>query len=126
MPTSTGDAEGMSLWKTGSDKRVRIQPENLSALVSAQSKKIIKNGVGIMKNTLSDLNNHLFAALERINDEDLQGEELEKEIERNEAITKVAGAIISNATLQFKVLEHMDEYGYNRDQKVPEMLGAGK
>ena len=79
-----------------------------------------------MKNTLSDLNNHLFAALERINDEDLQGEELEKEIERNEAITKVAGAMISNATLQFKVLEHMDEYGYNRDQKVPEMLGAGK
>ena len=79
-----------------------------------------------MKNTLSDLNNHLFAALERINDEDLQGEELEKEIERNEAITKVAGAIISNATLQFKVLEHMDEYGYNRGQKVPEMVGAGK
>lgn len=79
-----------------------------------------------MKNTLSDLNNHLFAALERINDEDLQGEELEKEIERNEAIVKVAGSIISNATLQFKVLEHMDEYGYSRDQKLPEMLVAGK
>ena len=79
-----------------------------------------------MKNTLLDLNNHLFAALERINDEELQGEALEKEIERNEAITKVATAIISNATLQFKVLEHMDEYGYNKDQNVPEMLVAGK
>ena len=79
-----------------------------------------------MKNTLLDLNNHLFAALERINDEDLQGDALEKEIERSEAITKVATSIISNATLQFKVLEHMDEYGYNIDQKVPEMLVAGK
>ena len=85
-----------------------------------------KNGVNEMKNTLLDLNNHLFAALERINDEELQGEALEKEIERNEAITKVATAIISNATLQFKVLEHMDEYGYNKDQNVPEMLVAGK
>lgn len=79
-----------------------------------------------MKNTLSDLNNHLFAALERINDEDLQGEELEKEIERNEAIVKVAGSIISNATLQFKVLEHLDEYGYNKGQNIPEMLVSGK
>ena len=31
-----------------------------------------------MKNTLGDLNNHLFAEIERLSDEDLQGEELEK------------------------------------------------
>lgn len=79
-----------------------------------------------MKNTLVDLNNHLFAALERINDEDLQGEDMEKEIERSEAITKVATAIINNATLQLRAWEHMDEYGYNNGQKVPEMLVSGK
>ena len=33
-----------------------------------------------MKNTLSDLNNYLFEAIERINDDDLSDEELDKEI----------------------------------------------
>ena len=32
-----------------------------------------------MKNTLVDLNNHLFAELERLSDEDLTSEELEAE-----------------------------------------------
>ena len=41
------------------------------------------------RNTLMDLNNHLFAELERLGDEDLTQEELEKEIARADAITKV-------------------------------------
>ncbi len=39
-----------------------------------------------MKNTLSDLNNHLFTQLEKLNDDDLQGEELEREIKRSESM----------------------------------------
>ena len=35
-----------------------------------------------MKNTLGDLNNHLFAQLERLSEEDLTVEELEKEIKK--------------------------------------------
>ena len=43
-----------------------------------------------MKNTLSDLNNHLFEQLERLNDEDLEGENLDKELRRSEGMTKIA------------------------------------
>ena len=37
-----------------------------------------------MKNTLGDLNNHLFAQLEKLGDDDLTGEELESELKRTE------------------------------------------
>ncbi|MCB5226237.1 hypothetical protein JAO78_005345 [Alishewanella sp. 16-MA] len=52
-----------------------------------------------MKNKLSDLNNHLFAQLERLGNETLKGEELAKEIDRSHAITSVAKEVISNARL---------------------------
>ena len=35
-----------------------------------------------MKNTLQDLNNHLFEQLERLNDEDLSNEQLDQELRR--------------------------------------------
>ncbi len=43
-----------------------------------------------MKNTLTDLNNHLFAQLERLGDEDLDGEKLQQEINRAKAISDIA------------------------------------
>lgn len=77
-----------------------------------------------MKNTLMDLNNHLFEQLERLNDENLSEEELEREIRRSDAITDVAQTIISNANLALNVQKHIDEYNPNLKTKMPEMLGC--
>ena len=81
-----------------------------------------------MKNTLTDLNDHLFEQLERLNDDDLTDEELEKELRRSEGMTKVATQIIENAGLAFKAMRHMDEYGYYKSGTgpVPAMLQTKK
>lgn len=76
-----------------------------------------------MKNTLNDLNNHLFEQLERLNDEDLSEEQLDRELRRSEGMTKVAERIIRNGELAYKTMVHMAEYGYADSRgSVPEML----
>lgn len=75
-----------------------------------------------MQNTLTDLNNHLFEQLERMNDEDLTEEQLDKEIKRADGMTKVAEQIIRNGELAYKTMVHMDEFGYNQEKTVPVML----
>lgn len=78
-----------------------------------------------MKNTLQDLNNHLFEQLERLNDEDLTDEQLDRELKRADGMTKIATQIIENGELAFKTMVHMDEYGYNNGhQQIPVMLEA--
>lgn len=49
------------------------------------------------KNTLSDLNNHLFAQLERLGEENISQEDLQREMERAKAINGIAKNIIDNA-----------------------------
>ena len=73
------------------------------------------------KNTLLDLNNHLFAQLERLGDEDLSQEDLQKEISRAKAISGVAKNIIDNAKT---TLEGM-QYCYNnvsKNKSIPEQF----
>jgi hypothetical protein len=82
-----------------------------------------------MKNTLQDLNNHLFEQLERLNDEEMTDEQLDRELRRADGMTKIATQIIENGELAFKTMVHMDEYGYNCEHRsVPVMLReeAGK
>ena len=52
-----------------------------------------------MKNTLTDLNNHLFAQLERLGDETLTHEQLQKEVYRGASIAQVSKEIISGGRL---------------------------
>ena len=76
-----------------------------------------------MKNKLIDLNNHLFAALERLSDEDIKGEKLQAEIVRSKAITDVSRTIVITAKVALEAQKHMDEYGYDRrDKQLPEMF----
>jgi hypothetical protein len=62
-----------------------------------------------MKNKLSNLNNHLFEQLERLNDDDLKGDDLAREISRSHAMCTVASQIISNGRLVLDAAKAADE-----------------
>lgn len=64
-----------------------------------------------MKNKLGDLNNHLFAQLERLSDENLDAEQVEQEVKRTEAIVSVSDQIVGNAELQLKAAKLFAEHG---------------
>lgn len=75
-----------------------------------------------MKNTITDLNNYLFEIIERLNDDDLTDEQLDKEIRRGEAVQKAAKTIIDNGALALQAKKHFDEYGIKNDVELP-LLG---
>ena len=64
-----------------------------------------------MKNKLTDLNNHLFAQLERLSDEELSQEGMEKELARTKAIVDLSGQIVSNAQLALDAAELVAKHG---------------
>lgn len=74
-----------------------------------------------MKNKLSDLNNHLFAELERLGDEDLTGDALQTEIARAKAITDISAQAIANASLVLKAEVARAEYA-GGNFTVPRLL----
>lgn len=73
-----------------------------------------------MKNKLSDLNNHLFAQLERLSDEDLTMEQIDREVTRGKAINEVAKTIVDNAKL---VLEAAKLKGDGIIDVIPDTIG---
>lgn len=52
------------------------------------------------QNKMEDLRNHLFAALERLGDEELTPEELDREVKRSQAIGNVAQQVIQSAKIE--------------------------
>ena len=73
-----------------------------------------------MKNKNSDLRDHMFAQLERLNNEELSGEELEKEINRARAISEVGKVIVESAKTEVLALKLTGKL--DRD-KPPKFLG---
>ncbi|MDE1484370.1 hypothetical protein [Xenorhabdus bovienii] len=72
-----------------------------------------------MKNNLEDLHNHLFAQLERLSDESLQGEELKTEIARSKAVSAVANQIVENGKLALMVRKMLSD---DEIQSAPKYL----
>lgn len=77
-----------------------------------------------MRNTLVDLNDYLFEAMERIMDDDQTSEDLERELLRSEKVVDIAEAIIKNGELTLKAIKHSDEYGLDRSTLPAMLLGA--
>ncbi len=76
-----------------------------------------------MKNTLTDLNNYLFEELEKLMDDEITGEELDREIKKADTMVKVSEKIIQTGELAYRTMKHMDEYGYSTtDHRLPTML----
>ena len=72
-----------------------------------------------MKNRLSDLNNHLFAQLERLSDEGLSAEQIDHEAKRSEAMVSVADQIIRNAALQIQAAKIAADGGADPVRYLP-------
>ena len=52
------------------------------------------------RNKMNDLRDHLFAALERLDNDELTADDLQKEIEKAEAISGLGNVIINSAKIE--------------------------
>ncbi|MDE9456173.1 hypothetical protein KKJ06_22230 [Xenorhabdus bovienii] len=76
-----------------------------------------------MKNKLEDLNNHLFAQLERLSDESISGEQLETEIRRAKSVSDISTQVINNGKLVLDIHKALS----NQDiDSLPKYLGGQK
>lgn len=81
-----------------------------------------------MKNKLTDLNNHLFAQLERLGEEGLTPEKIEQEAKRAVAIVSVADQVVKNAAIQLQAVRLAVENGVKIDPMahLPMLEGRAK
>ncbi len=63
-----------------------------------------------MGGRLSDLNNHLFAQLDRLSAEGMEAEQIETEVRRAEAIVAVADQVVRSAEAQLKAAKLFAEH----------------
>ena len=73
------------------------------------------------RNTLGDLNNHLFEQLERLMDDELAGEQLREEITRAKAVASIAKEIVATGQLVLDAKKFEDQK-IDLDSKPSKML----
>lgn len=74
-----------------------------------------------MKNKFQDLNDHLFAQLERLSEEGMTDEKLLSEVTRANAMVAVSDQIVAAAGLQLKAAALSAEWG-GKIQAPPGLL----
>lgn len=74
-----------------------------------------------MKNKLSDLNDHLFAQLERLADEDFTADQIEAEAKRADAIVAVADQITRNAEMKLRAAKLFADHGDKILKHLPQI-----
>lgn len=57
------------------------------------------------KNKINDLRDHLFTALERLDNDDLSTDELNKEINKAQAVAQIGSVIIQSAKIEIEYLK---------------------
>ncbi|MEM6650949.1 MAG: hypothetical protein AAF582_00020 [Pseudomonadota bacterium] len=74
-----------------------------------------------MKNKLSDLNNHLFAQLEKLTDEELSQDQVEIEVKRSEAIVELSDQVLRIADAGLKAAKLYAEHGSSVLPHLPQI-----
>lgn len=67
------------------------------------------------RNKIADVRDHLFAQLERLGDEELDQEQLSKEVNRAKAITHVSSQIIQSAKVEVDYLRTIGAHKTNSE-----------
>ena len=76
-------------------------------------------------NNLNSLNNKLFEQLDRLTNNNLSDDKLQKELERTDAIVDISRTIISNADLMLKAMVAKDEK-LGSYAKLPALLDSNE
>jgi hypothetical protein len=70
-----------------------------------------------MKNKLSDLQNHIFAEIEKVIDDELTGDKLKEELARSMALNELFKTAVANGALMAKCVDLL--YGIPGSDDVP-------
>lgn len=68
-----------------------------------------------MGRNLEQLNEILFDQLEKLQNDSMSDDELEREIKKAESVTKIANTVINNGRLALDVIKSREEYGRGQD-----------